>query len=453
MIISAGSISPVNSSARDNGKFISSGLVGWYDFTDPTTMTLTGTRIDEIRDKNGSANKFATPAAGAAWCPSYLSSGFGGKGCMNLVYGTNRYLEFYSTAYPLSHSVGWTSIMFVKRNSRSGLVYATDVINGNLVLSTGVSERAGLVSANWNFKGVPRNKSFMLGTTYAAGVSGNTAYNVILNDTKNTINEGAPVGNPTGAFGKMLIGGLGGVANMGAGEVAGMLFFNRVLTQLEITQLYMWAKNYYGLTNIPSSAWNYIIEGNSLSVGFSQANSSALYDGFLDANGSPEPTGCKIFGIPGNQTPALYARRATLAAQFNASIDPKKNIFILLEGINHINQASPTAAVAYNALKDYCVYMKAAGFKTILCTITPLKNKTNVNYDTVRLAVNQMIRDAKTAGETWLDAVADIGGDPLIGATGASDTTTYYGDGTHFNVAGNNIAKVYVTNAINAITA
>lgn len=77
----------------------------------------------------------------------------------------------------------------------------------------------------------------------------------------------------------------------------------------------------------------------------------------------------------------------------------------------------------------------------------------SANYEAVRTAVNVSIRAALAANETWLDAVADVGGDLTIGENGDSANATYYNsDAIHLKDAGHTIAATYFRDAINTVT-
>lgn len=126
-----------------------------------------------------------------------------------------------------------------------------------------------------------------------------------------------------------------------------------------------------------------------------------------------------------------------------------KNILIFIEGTNDIWSLSKTDVQAYNNIKTYCSTKKSQGWYTIVSTILP--RSVGGSFETYRTSVNQMIRDAKTANEPWIDQVADVAAHSIMGVNGGSNNSTYFADGTHPTVAGHLELKSYFTTAINAV--
>lgn len=129
-----------------------------------------------------------------------------------------------------------------------------------------------------------------------------------------------------------------------------------------------------------------------------------------------------------------------------------KNIVIIWEGSNDI-AAGKTDTQAYANIKQYGTDRKAAGWKVIVATILPRTqaSSANANQETYRLSVNSMIRTAKTNGETWIDAVADVASDATMGALASAANASYYTGGLHPTELGNQLLVSYFTNAINLI--
>lgn len=146
-------------------------------------------------------------------------------------------------------------------------------------------------------------------------------------------------------------------------------------------------------------------------------------------------------------------------AQIDSLYEPSlgvKNILVVLEIGNDLGlNASRTDAQAYNNLKTYCQARKTKGWQIVVVTCLPRKTgvaaNLNANFETYRLSVNQMIRDAKIANETWLNAVADIGANATIGASANTLNTSLYYDGIHPTLSSNQIINALVSDSLGGL--
>lgn len=188
---------------------------------------------------------------------------------------------------------------------------------------------------------------------------------------------------------------------------------------------------------------NIVIDGNSLAVGFSGTTNKACEQAVIDA-------GFTVYDYVNRARSG--AATQTLIMESNYKVDmlyesaTSKNVVIFWEGINDIWFGS-NDTTAYNNLKSYCQDRVNHGWKVVLGTLTPATRYSGTQ-ETYRMSVNTMIRDAKAANETWLHAVADVGGDATIGVTGAAASATYYSDGLHLTNAGHAIASTYFKDAL-----
>lgn len=84
-------------------------------------------------------------------------------------------------------------------------------------------------------------------------------------------------------------------------------------------------------------------------------------------------------------------------------------------------------------LSDYADYLdarRAAGYKVILCTITPRSDPGT--FEAARITANSTLR---TWVGTHCDALCDFGADPIVGAEGADLDAALYPDGIHPSAA------------------
>jgi lysophospholipase L1-like esterase len=245
------------------------------------------------------------------------------------------------------------------------------------------------------------------------------------------------------------IGGLIGSAAYGRFSAQAFFFWNRPLTNSEWKQMSLWVRNHYSVATLPAPTFNIVVDGNSLALGYFSLNYCCMNAGIIAANGSPGQTGYVNKAESGAATSVLLADAATRVDPLYKS-KGKFSIIIFWEGTNDIGN-NLTDVQAYTNIKNYCIGRKAAGWnKTIVGTILPRNGSPNPSFEATRISVNSMIRAAKAANESWLDAVADIGGDSNLQTP--SDTT-YYSDGLHLTDSGHILATPYITAAINAVTA
>ncbi len=423
----------------------------WFDASDTSTMTLTGTRLDLWNDKLGSGKNFATVGAlGTSFNPVRTSTLFDNLG--GIVFTTGgKYLQS-NNGFGLNGTTGWTVLIAESRTNRAGFWHTTD-FNRSSMVSTGFAERFGHGGDCTTRYGLPRNIPFIQGI-----VNTGTNYKYIRNGVALNPDQGSI--NPSdGALTALQLGGWQGAAGPAAFDLAGIVYWPRILTDAEISSSYSYLKAFYAIADVPDPTWNIVVHGNSHSVGVGGTSVSTMNEGILAANGSPKATDWTNLGVNGATTADLTTSATTLVDPlFDSSIASNKRILIFWEGTNHIaTTVSADSAFFYNAIKDYCIARKAANptWPIIVGTILPRGGTmaNSANYEAVRTAVNTSIRNALIAEETWLDAVADVGGDATIGESGDSANATYYNsDAIHLKDAGHTIAATYFRDAINTIT-
>lgn len=206
--------------------------------------------------------------------------------------------------------------------------------------------------------------------------------------------------------------------------------------------------------------YNFVIDGNSLALAeyYTPSQTRAARDGILTAAISPRATQYDLINMAHNgwATPDLAARAANdIDLLYEASI-LGKNVLVFWEGTNEMHIFGASAATVYNSIKSYCQARKAAGWKVIVGTLMP-RHYSNAGtkdvFDLKRRDVNTMIRDAKTNGETWLDAIADVGSDAILGLASSFYVDSPYSyDGLHLTVTGADIAKGYFKAAVESLS-
>jgi len=422
---------------------VTDGLFAEFDGRDTSTMTRSVNRVDEWRSKIGS-HKFVTTSAGTGLNPSYSSSLFNNQGGINFA---SKYLETFDALTDITTTTGVTILMVMKKTSRSSYFFLCR--GGGGFIASGTSERIGSAAQAQGREGIIRNQSIVYGYRWNT-----TAANrrMIINGELFGPSEGN-FQNFTGAFGKMTVGGIVGSGIFGIMELGAIYMYNRPLTDDEVVQMSAYLKSNWALSDIPAPTWNVAIEGNSLAAGASGTSVSGMYDGFLDATGSPTQIDCKVFAVSASTMTSMNSREATLDAYYNSAILDKRRICIIWEITNSLAlSATKTDVQAYDEFKLYCQNRKAAGWKVIVLTALPrtATGNLNANFETYRVQVNAWIV-ANAVSEGWADAVADVAAHANL--SDHTNTTYFSTDGIHLKDAGHTVVRGLVTAAINTVTA
>ena len=320
-------------------------------------------------------------------------------------------------------------------------------------MATGYNNRYGYGQGGQGMFGFPLNTPVVLcnkvtgteSTSYYTDSAGNKI--PMVSGTTPTLNA---------QFGYFAIGGSSfGAANNGIDfDFAGMLIFNRALSDSEISKMMNWIKAYYVISpppvGLPGSNIRMCFAGDSISVGF-----------FSDGNGfasvAMENLGYKetdywIAAIGGaTVVNCLYNDTTNVDPYYNSSLGPNKNIVCAFMGTNDLIISGASITTLELNYQAYCQARRAAGFKLIAVTLLPrtVQNGQNVNFESQRQAFNTWLRANYT---NFADALADPGADANIGVPGANTNMTYYySDGTHLTTAGHAIFAGYIQTQISNI--
>lgn len=402
-------------------------------------MFLTGTRLDQWVDANGSGRSVETSSNGTGYNPSFDSSLFGGKGGVN--FPGSKYLESPAAFTALNWNRGFT--ILCAGQYVSGFFGLSD--STYVLLGAGIGARLGFGTGGNASVGIPLVPC-VFGMRWDR-----TSISFILNGKTYSAFENTPASG-TAAFGKLQVGGLLPGGNINA-KIAGLQIFDCALDDEDVATQSAAMQAKYGIADLPAPLFNFVADGNSLSVGYWTSDKTTMWDGVKGITGAT-PMDLINTGNSGISTTALTARAAALVDPLlNLSVPSKKRVLIVWEITNDLSTIGQTDTAAYANIKAYCQARTAAGWRVVVCTCLPRTQAgINANFETYRLSVNASIV-ANAVSEGWAKAVADIGGDATIGATGASDNTTYFNDKIHLKSAGHLIASTYVTAAITAAMA
>ena len=166
---------------------------------------------------------------------------------------------------------------------------------------------------------------------------------------------------------------------------------------------------------------------------------------------TPRRVGVK-YAVPGETLTTLNARNAALDGILTSGPPASEALLVVEMGANDLN-ANPDPAAFTTALAAYIDARRAAGWTKIIATTvmprTDAGGASDVDFNTARATANATIR----SWVGWrIQAVADWAANATMGADGASDNATYFGDKVHPTAAGNTILKAITAAAINSVT-
>lgn len=406
-----------------------------------SSLYLTGTRVDQWVDSNGSGRSVETPVSlGTTYNPTYDSALFGGKG--GITFGSPSYLESPAAFPELDWRRGFT--ILIAGTPKSGFFAMSDA--SLILLGAGLGQRLGIGTYGNSWKGLPT-------TTCVFGIRWDCVkFDFILNGEIFPVTQGS-LSAGTGAFGKLQLGGIIGAGGNMQMDVAAIKIWD---APIEDDEIFSTSNSLSIMREFPppieEPPYNIVVDGNSLAVGGISDNHTTMWDG---VNGITGTTPLDLINVAssGLETPSMIERAAKTAfIHLNLGVPSKRRILIVWEISNDLANLTQTDVGAYANIKSYCQAATTAGFEVIVCTCLPrTQSGINPNFETYRNSVNTSV-NANAVSEGWAIAVADIGGDTTIGATGASNNTTYYnGDKIHLTSAGHFIAAGYITTALAAI--
>lgn len=413
----------------------------FLDAQRPSSMFLTGTRVDEWVDANGSGRSVATSTIlSTAYNPVFNSSLFGGKG--GISFNGNEYLESPAAFPELNWTRGFTFMM--AGTFKSGFFAAADAVA--IICGAGLGTRLGIGTAANSMFGLP-----LIPCVFGFSWDGFVG-SFILNGEVYPVTQGG-ISPGSGAFGNLQIGGIIGAAGGMAMDVAGIQIWNEYQDESEIFNHWLRLQEQYGIENHTPPKYGIVVDGNSLAVGYWSDGITTMWDGVKGISGAA-PLDMINVATGGLETPSMIDRAASLVDPLLDKFVPsKRRVLIVWEITNDLANLTQTDTAAYNNIKAYCQARKAAGWKVVVCTCLPrTQTGINANFESYRLSVNSSI-NANAISEGWADAVADIGGDATIGQTDDSNNTTYFNDKIHLTAAGHAIAKDYITAALTTVIA
>ena len=173
--------------------------------------------------------------------------------------------------------------------------------------------------------------------------------------------------------------------------------------------------------------------GNSLTTGMFCGNGQT----WSAKTAAKIPTLKSWFNI--SQGGITTQRLAGLASENIDRLLPLRNdsgVLVFWEGTNDLVVNNASAEAAHEAIKQFCIARRKAGWKKIV-VMTILPREAGGDFEARRLALNQLLREHSAE---YSDALADIASNDLIGDDGDQKNKEYFADGVHLTAKGNEVA-------------
>ncbi len=132
------------------------------------------------------------------------------------------------------------------------------------------------------------------------------------------------------------------------------------------------------------------------------------------------------------------------------SIDPLlkrstgRSVLVFWEGTNELVVNKATALAANEAIKQFCLARRKAGWKKIV-VITVLPRDAGGDFESRRVALNQILRDHYTE---YADVLVDLSVNTDIGLVDCEKKREFYPDGVHTNAKANGIIAEIVSSKL-----
>ncbi len=239
----------------------------------------------------------------------------------------------------------------------------------------------------------------------------------------------APVATITGGgLGYQTFGGFYG----GRFDFLAMFVMPRTLTSVERGTIWPWFYTRFNVT--PQFDTNIVYVGDSIEAG-SLVKGGRVRSQLIEEK-LGEPFRRYNCGVPGKLASACDADFATYTAPLY--IAGKTNIVHLQPGTNDIGAGGLTGATAWAYIVSMAAKANAAGFKTIIRTIS----QRNDGFATQIGNFNAL---ARTVGPTLpgVIGISDSAADAILGAVGAAANTALFPDGLHESAYAHEIEVSY----------
>lgn len=283
----------------------------------------------------------------------------------------------------------------------------------------------------------PSSNPFFVAASLGSGAPGvATVYTNDVQSTAGTSIAGATfTGGKVGGSDALFVDG-SSVPQNGGMLLSGLIVWNKAITLGEYRSIYRATARDFDLT--PQIKGNIVCDGDSITEGAFASyfnNWPRLMEDLLLYNSNIHLT-----AFSGGTTVTQNANRTKWQSKIFSSNDPY-NLVIVFLGTNDL-AGGIVAETVYGNLSSYISAIKTIGYDVIVCTCLPRQAFLSTQAENERLAYNQMIR------ENWASLgcsyLVDFDAEGTMGRTDLVGNATFYVDGTHPTILGQNIIAGYI---------
>lgn len=435
-----------------------SALAAWYDPSDSSTITKSNNLVSLLKDKSGNGNDLS--ASGTAR-PTYNATAIMGSSPGLVFNGSTTVLTSANTA-----NIGTTAFSAFclteidealgSSNTLLGYTASGDAgpFGANSVMFVFVDQNGWLstyqagaraVASSIPVIGTPLEPHSLPGFMYIMGsvFDGANSTLYVNEDTSSSVAYSNSLNTP----GSICLGGRPDFSNVWTGKVGETILVNRAVNATEMAAVFAWIKRHWSRV--------LIAEGDSI-VGagpLASEQSGYCFQYLPNANPSVFLNDIAIGGSDlnsnGNNTD-LVVRAALTPSYCDGRIptnkyDAKYIFYAALSNNIDSTQAYTDAFGAYLAAR------RTAGYDYIV-TSTVISRTDIVGFDTVRAALNAVIKSRSWQQKYGISAVADFAADPIMGVDAApSVNPSFFFDTVHPNPSGHARLEAIFRATINSI--
>ena len=403
-------------------------LIGWFDAADAASLVMDGDRIATWKDRSGQGHDLSQEDAAARPRRVVSPTGTWVQGGRMMAKGVAATLPDMTIYAAVKVAPDYSPIIAFRTDNRAEFCAAGWTIGARPTLFSGGSSTDGnteIEDNQWHVltfvrKGAER--AFYL--------------------------DGVEMGRPTGKdapceMTDLLLFAYSNAAEF-HGSLAELLIYGAAQAPAQVSEVNQYLLRKWSAL-LPNPASDLVcFVGNSMTTGMYCGNGKTW--SCQAAGKVPGLTRWYNISKGGITTQGLAALAAT-------SIDPLlkrgtgRSVLVLWEGTNDLCVNQSDAAAAAEALKQFCLARRAAGWRKILI-LTVLPRQTGPTFEPRRIALNQLLRDAC---KDYADGLVDVAAIPEMGAAGNELNKDYYADGVHLTAGGNGLVADAVAPALSKL--
>lgn len=417
------------------------GLVALYDFSNSSNYTVDGlSRVTAATDLSGKGNDLVNEGTNTG--PTIQSSIFGSKSAAHFADTTPARLVTSSNLTTSVYPNNITVVMVVRRMKSAAGPWLVEKTSGGQNFLNWPAHNCVMAwsQPNWptTKERMPLDVPMIYVMTHDA--SGNMKH--YLGKTGPFVHNTGQLGYTyTTALEKLMIG-KSPVHDSSHFKLGLLAVYDKILTDQEISGCvdHINIDLGWGISEL-SKTHNIIADGNSLTSAWGVGEDSWVVK--TCKNLSISQHDITLAAVGGQTLTQMLARPSDYySSLFRDDLD--NNVVVVWEITNELDHGICTEAGTKTKLRDYCEARRAEGYKVIIATCLPrtgVAGMSDGSFETIRLSINQWIRDEYTTptGSAWMDAYADVGAASGIGALANVSGANYDGSGVHLSLAGHNI--------------